>query len=88
MKNLVYILLWFTFLYSLSIDDYNLKLEYKTPILNYESNYSSKDIFKSLIIPGWGQYSSGEYKKAFMFLCVESIAFGIYYNYNKNLNPQ
>ena len=38
---------------------------------------------KSLIIPGWGQYSSGSYKKAFIFLCIESIAFGVYYNYNK-----
>ena len=43
----------------------------------------SRNIFKSLILPGWGQYSRGDYKKAFIFLCIESIAVGIYYNYNK-----
>ena len=29
---------------------------------------------KSIIVPGWGQYSSGDYKKAFIFLYVELIA--------------
>ena len=41
-----------------------------------------KQALKSLIVPGWGQYVSGDHKKAVMFFCIESIVVGAYYNYN------
>ena len=81
MSNIIYILL-LSILCSASFERYDSDF-YSNSIPVYESDYSSKDILKSLILPGWGQYSRGDYKKAFIFLTIESIAFGIYYNYNK-----
>ena len=83
MKNIVYILFLCSFLCSESFDRYDSNFYKLRQVSDHELDYSSKDIFKSLIMPGWGQYSKGDYKKAFIFLCIESIAFGIYYNYNK-----
>jgi len=79
MKKIKYILLCISFIYC----EQNIALlySYNEPILNY-SNYSGKDAIKSVIVPGWGQYSRGNHEKAFIFLCVESIALGVYYNYN------
>ena len=83
MINRLYILFLFSLAFSISFDKYESDFYSKKPILSYNSNNVSKNIFKSLVLPGWGQYKSGDYKKAFVFLCIESIAFSIYYNYDK-----
>ena len=88
MKKTLFISLCLSFLYSDSFQIYNTEFYssiQKIEEFKYESSYPTKGIIKSLIIPGWGQYSKGEYKKAYIFLCIESIALGIYYNYNKIL---
>lgn len=59
----------------------NHYFQYKT--VQSLDDYSFKNSIKSLIVPGWGQYKSGDYSKAFIFICIESVALGIYYNYNK-----
>ncbi len=81
MNIYIYIILSISFIYCESSK--TLLRFYDIPQLNYNNSYSGKDALKSIIVPGWGQYSSGDYKKAFIFLCVESMALGIHYNYNK-----
>ncbi len=86
MKNTIFILLSLSLLYSNSFQRYESEFYNSSKTieeLSYQSDYSSRDIIKSLIVPGWGQYSRGDYKKAYIFLCIETIAVGIYYNYNK-----
>tara|TARA_X000001036_G_scaffold237363_1_gene221434 strand:- start:1821 stop:2714 length:894 start_codon:yes stop_codon:yes gene_type:complete len=79
----LYILLSLSFLFSISFQKYETGFYNANEILNYDSKYDTKDILKSLVLPGWGHYSKGEYKKALVFFCVESIAFSAYYYYNK-----
>ena len=81
MKIYIYIILSISFIYCES--SITLLRFYDTPHLSYDNTYLGKDFLKSAVIPGWGQYSSGDYKKAFIFLYVELIALGIHYNYNK-----
>ena len=80
MKTCIYILLCCSFIFS---ESKLVQFKYfDNSMLSYKNN-SGVDVLKSAIFPGWGQYSSRNYKKAAIFLCVESIAFGIYYHYNK-----
>jgi len=81
MNIYIYIILSISFIYCESSK--TLLRFYDIPQLSYNNSYLGKDALKSGIVPGWGQYSSGDYKKAFIFLCMESIAFGVYYYYNK-----
>ena len=76
MKTCIYILLCCSFIFS---ESKLVQFEYfDNSMLSYNNNLGV-DVIKSAILPGWGQYSSRNYKKAAIFLCVESIAFGIYF---------
>ena len=84
MKNYIYIILIFNYSFCTSfVQSYNS--DFYNHNYNKFSYYNvdSKSILKSAIFPGWGQYSSGSYKKAAIFLSIELVAFGIYYSYDK-----
>ena len=83
MIYIIYILISFSFLFSISFERYESDFYNKNQILNYESQRNPENIIKSLVFPGWGQYSRGDYKKALFFLCIESIAAAAYYHYDK-----
>tara|TARA_Y100000994_G_scaffold248594_1_gene256825 strand:+ start:315 stop:1208 length:894 start_codon:yes stop_codon:yes gene_type:complete len=79
----LYILVLFSFVFSISFERYQSNFYNQDSILNYDSKYDTRDVIKSLLLPGWSQYSKGEYKKAIFFFGIESIAIGIYYYNNK-----
>ena len=79
----LYILILLSAVFSISFERYESNFYNQDLILNYDSKYDTGNIFKSLVFPGWGQYSKGEYKKAIFFFCIESVALGVYYYNNR-----
>ena len=89
MRNIFYVILFYSFLFSISFERYNSDfynvnhLSYYKTSSTLESNASLLGNAGSLLIPGFGQFSRGYYKKAIIFLCIESLAIGGYYYYNQ-----
>ena len=81
MHNSIFILIIISLLHcDFSSNKFNSKFYSDDRLPSYNSDI--KSIIKSIIIPGWGQYSSKKYKKAYLFLFIESISIGTYWYYN------
>ena len=57
----LYILVLFSFVFSISFERYQSNFYNQDSILNYDSKYDTRDVINSLLLPGWSQYSKGEY---------------------------
>lgn len=61
-------------------------IKYKSLFVEYgpadvKSQNPTVALFKSMLVPGWGQVGNKKYVKAVIFAGLESLAFGAYWHY-------